>query len=40
MAAQSNVYAGVAGYVGRPDEKGNDRRLPPRRRTAASGSTF
>ena len=23
MAAQSNIYAGVAGYVGRPDEKGS-----------------
>ena len=23
MTAQSNIYAGVAGYVGRPDEKGS-----------------
>ena len=23
MAAQSNIYAGVAGYVGRPNEKGS-----------------
>src|SRR5438552_18709054 len=34
MAAQSNTYAGVAGYVGRPNEKGN---VGVFRRTVAGG---
>ena len=34
MAAQSNIYAGVAGYVGRPEEKG---AVGVFRRSAAGG---
>jgi hypothetical protein len=34
MAVQSNIYAGVAGYVGRPDEKG---AVGVFRRAAAGG---
>jgi photosystem II stability/assembly factor-like uncharacterized protein len=34
MAGQSNIYAGVAGYVGRPDEKGS---VGVFRRAAAGG---
>ena len=38
MTAQSNIYAGVAGYVGRPEEKGASACSGARPR-AASGST-
>ena len=34
MAVQSNIYAGVAGYVGRPEEKG---KVGVFRRAAAGG---
>ena len=34
MASQSNIYAGVAGYVGRPNETGN---VGVFRRSAAGG---
>ena len=35
MTTQSNIYAGVAGYVGRPDEKGD---VGVFRRSAAGGA--